>query len=90
MLKHAAVGEAFHSWVQKSGLDIPFYGPHCLRHSVAVRLLQKGTPLKVIGDVLGHGSVGSTWTYLRLATEDLREVPLPVPGRGRQAKERQR
>src|SRR6516164_7276724 len=50
----------------------------------------KGTPLKTIGDVLGHGSARSTSTYLRLATEDLREVPLPVPGRGRQAKERQR
>ena len=89
VLKHAAVGEAFHYWAQKSGLDIPFHGPPCLRHSLAVRLLQKGTTLKTIGDLLGHGSARSTSTYLRLATEDLREVPLPVPGRGQQAKERQ-
>jgi site-specific recombinase XerD len=61
-----------------------------LRHSVAVRLLKKGTPLKTIGDVLGHAFVGSTSNYLRLATEDLREVPLRVPGRERLAKERQR
>jgi len=89
-LRHAAIGEAFHFWAQKSGLNIPFHGPHCLRHSLAVRLLQKGTPLKIIGDILGHGSARSTSSYLRLATEDLREVPLPVPGRGRQAKEGQR
>jgi integrase/recombinase XerD len=76
--------------VRKNGLRIPFQGPHCLRHSLAVHLLQKGTPLKTIGDILGHRSAASTSTYLRLATDDLREVPLPVPGRERQAKEVQR
>jgi site-specific recombinase XerD len=54
-------------------------GPHALRHSRAVSLLRGGVPLKVIGDVLGHRSERSTATYLRLATEDLRRVALPVP-----------
>ena len=36
-------------------------------------------PLKTIGDVLGHRSPESTAVYLRLATEDLRSVALPVP-----------
>jgi len=35
--------------------------------------------MKTIGDVLGHRSPESTTTYLRLATEDLRTVALPVP-----------
>ena len=87
VLKPTAIQPAFLSLVQKSGLRIPFQGPHCLRHSLAVHLLRKGTPLKTIGDILGHRSAESTSTYLRLATEDLREVPLPVPGPGRQAKE---
>jgi integrase/recombinase XerD len=89
VLNSSAVNAAFRHQVQKSGLHIPFQGPHCLRHSLAVRLLQKGTPLKTISDILGHRSTQSTATYLRLATEDLREVPLPVPV-GQQAKERQR
>ncbi len=75
-----AVTAAFDSWARKSGLRIPFHGPHCLRHSLAVHLLKKRTPLKTIGDILGHRSPESTSTYLRLATEDLREAPLPVPG----------
>jgi integrase/recombinase XerD len=85
-LKPIAVTDAFDSWARKSGLSIPFHGPHCLRHSLAVHLLKKGTPLKTIGDILGHRPVESTSTYLRLATEDLRGVSLPVPGTKRHAK----
>jgi site-specific recombinase XerD len=87
MLKPTAITGAFQSLVRKSGLRIPFQGPHCLRHSLAVHLLRNGTSLKTIGDILGHRSAESTSTYLRLATGDLREVPLPVPGRECQAKE---
>ena len=87
MLKPTAIAEAFRSLVRKSGLDIPLQGPHCLRHSLATHLLKNGTPLKTIGDILGHHSPASTSTYLRLATEDLREVPLAVPGKECQAKE---
>lgn len=89
-LNPKAINSAFRSLVHNSGLQIPFQGPHCLRHSLAVHLLKNGTPLKTIGDILGHRSAESTSTYLRLATGELREVPLPVPGRGWQAKEVQR
>lgn len=81
LLKPTAVTEAFQALVRKSGLEIPFQGPHCLRHSFAVQLLKNGTPLKTIGDILGHRTAESTSVYLRLATGDLREVSLPVPGR---------
>ncbi len=87
VMKPTAIGEAFRSLVRKSGLDISLQGPHCLRHALATHLLKNGTSFKTIGDILGHRSPASTSTYLRLATGDLREVPLPVPGRGRQAKE---
>ncbi len=79
VLKPTAVTEAFQAWSRRSGLKIPFQGPHCLRHSYAVHLLRQGTPLKTIGDVLGHRSAESTCVYLRLAIEDLREVALPLP-----------
>ncbi len=82
LLKPTAITEAFQALVRKSGLELPFHGPHCLRHSVAVQLLKSGTPLKTIGDILGHRTAESTSVYLRLATGDLREVSLPVPGRG--------
>jgi integrase/recombinase XerD len=55
-------------------------GPHAFRHSRAVSLLRDGTPMKIIGDVLGHRSASSTSVYLKLATEDLRDVGLEIPG----------
>jgi site-specific recombinase XerD len=78
-LERTGVTDAFQSCVRKSGLPIPFQGPHCLRHSYAVYLLRQGTSIKVIGDVLGHRSFESTCVYLRLGIEDLRAVPLSLP-----------
>jgi len=90
VLKRKAITKAFARVIRQSNLSIPFQGAHCLRHSLAVYLLKSGTPLKTIGDILGHHSPVSTSTYLRLATGDLREVPLPVPGRKHDRKEGQR
>lgn len=78
-LKPTAVTEVFQGWVRRSGLPIPFQGPHCLRHSLALHLLRQGTSLKTIGDLLGHHSAESTCVYLRLHVEDLREVALDLP-----------
>lgn len=78
-LKPTAVTEVFQRQVRLSGLDIPYQGPHCLRHSYAVHLLRHGTSVKVIGDVLGHRNPESTCVYLRLATDDLRGVALELP-----------
>jgi site-specific recombinase XerD len=82
VLKPTAVTEVFQTRARRSGLAIPFQGAHCLRHSLAVQLLREGVSLKAIGDVLGHRTVESTCLYLRLATEDLRDVALSLPDSG--------
>lgn len=51
-------------------------GPHAFRHARAVSLLRAATPLKEIGDILGHRSPLSTMTYLKLAIDDLRSIAL--------------
>ncbi|MCP4967875.1 MAG: tyrosine-type recombinase/integrase [bacterium] len=78
-LKPTALTEVFQGCVRRSGLPIPFQGPHCLRHSLAVHLLRQGMPLKTIGDLLGHRSAEATCIYLRLHVEDLRDVALELP-----------
>jgi integrase/recombinase XerD len=89
LLKPTAVTEAFQAAARKSGLSISYQGPHCLRHAYALHLLKNGTPLKTIGDILGHRTAESTSMYLRLATGDLREVSLAVPaGRQRRKEEK--
>ena len=79
VLKPTAVTEAFQAWSKRSGLAIPFQGPHCVRHSYAVHLLRSGLSLKTIGDLLGHRTLESTCVYLRLAVDDLRDVALSLP-----------
>jgi site-specific recombinase XerD len=79
VLQSTAITEAFQAWSRRSGLKIPFQGVHCLRHSYALHLLRSGLSLKTIGDLLGHRSSESTCVYLRLATDDLREVALSFP-----------
>jgi len=79
VLMGSGVTNAFQAWARRSGLEIPFHGPHCLRHSYAVHLLRQGVSLKTIGDVLGHRSPESTCVYLRLSVEDLRGVALGLP-----------
>lgn len=78
-IERTAVTDAFQAWSRRSGLQIAFQGAHCLRHSYAVHLLRQGVPLKTIGDVLGHRSPEATRVYLRLSTDDLRDVALPLP-----------
>jgi site-specific recombinase XerD len=79
VLKPTAVTEAFQGWARRSRLPIPYQGPHCLRHSLAVHLLRRGTSIKTIGDLLGHRSSEATCVYLRLAVDDLRDAALEVP-----------
>ena len=90
ILKPTAVIEAFQAWSRRSGLEIPYKGAHCIRHSYALHLMRQGVALKTIGDLLGHRSPESTTAYLRLATEDLRRVALPMPVSTRVDKEEPR
>jgi integrase/recombinase XerD len=55
--------------------------PHILRHSVASQLLQEGTPLKEIADVLRHRSLNTSVIYVKVDTIRLSAVALPWPGR---------
>jgi len=54
-------------------------GPHTFRHARAVSLLRDAVPLTAVSDILGHRSTAHTRIYLKLATEDLRDVALDVP-----------
>ena len=41
------------------------HGMHSLRHTLATRLMEDGTPVEQIADILGHQSVASTGVYLK-------------------------
>jgi integrase len=51
-------------------------GLHSLRHTLASRLLEKGTPFTTIAEILGHTSLESTRIYAKADGEALRGVAL--------------
>jgi integrase/recombinase XerD len=73
------VSDALERRIRLSGLKLPSTGAHALRHSFAVHLLRQGVDTKTIGDTLGHRDIRSTYVYLRLGLEDLRECAMPMP-----------
>ena len=69
VVKHAAA----------AGLNAPYLGSHVLRHSNAARQVELGIRPQVLSDLLGHRDPESISAYVRIATETLRDVSLPVP-----------
>lgn len=74
-----SINSLFKRWVKKSALPLRAASPYGLRHGFAMRLLEQGVGMKAIGDLLGHHSIESTFVYLRLHTEALRDVALSLP-----------
>lgn len=55
-------------------------GFHCLRHSLAARLLSEETPLPIISSILGHRDKDSTKVYLSTDLAHLRSCALRLSG----------
>jgi integrase len=58
------------------------FSAHALRHTLACRLVENGSSLKEVADVLRHRSLNTTLIYAKLDTPKLSAVPLPWPGSG--------
>ena len=78
-MRHYGVCDVFYKRAAQSGLPLDGYSSYSLRHSFAMRLLQRGVGVKAIGDLLGHHSLEATCVYLRLDISTLRSVALPLP-----------
>jgi integrase len=56
------------------------HGMHSLRHTLATRLMEDGTPIEQIADILGHQSVKSTSVYLKSSLGLLAKCALDPDG----------
>jgi len=67
--------------IYKAGIDTKgrHHGSHCLRHSLATRMLEQGTTLPVISESLGHSNTQSTMVYLSVDIKSLLRCSLVVP-----------
>jgi len=64
---------------RRAGVTTGCLGSHVLRHSQATRQVELGTPLKIVGDILGHRDPEATSHYTRSAIRPLRDLALPLP-----------
>jgi integrase/recombinase XerD len=77
--KNANLFNIITKYTRLAGINIPRgkrHGIHSLRHSLAGALLENGTPLPVISEILGHVNSRSTEIYLQIGIGELRRCAL--------------
>jgi integrase len=67
--------------MRRSGIGAPretVKGMHSLRHTLARRLMENGTSLPMVAEIMGHSSYASTSPYLRIDIEGMRSCSLSL------------
>ena len=62
--------------LQKVGITKPVT-LHWLRHSYATHLLESGTDLRYIQELLGHSSSKTTEIYTHVSTKNIQQIKSP-------------
>jgi hypothetical protein len=75
-LHESSLQRQFHTAVRKA--NIPKKAScHSLRHSFATHLLQNGTEIRTLQDLMGHASVETTMIYLHVIRRPGADAPSP-------------
>ncbi len=72
----ASLQQVFENTLKKSNITKP-YTIHCLRHSFTTHLLENGTDLRYIQELLRHKSSKTTEIYTHVSKESLKNIKNP-------------
>ena len=76
-LHERSVQKIFERAYVKAGIE-KTVSVHTLRHSFATHLLERGTDLRYIQELLGHKSSKTTEIYTRVTTRDIGKIQSPL------------
>jgi integron integrase len=74
-----AVQKAIREAARRAGLTKPV-SPHTLRHSFATHLLESGSDIRTVQELLGHSDVSTTMIYTHVLNKPGLAVKSPVDG----------
>jgi site-specific recombinase XerD len=72
-----SVQNVFKSAMRKANINKEV-GIHGLRHSFATHLLENGTDISYIQQLLGHESIKTTMIYAKVAQKDVKKIKSPL------------
>jgi len=72
-----SVQKVFKTALRKAGINKQV-GIHSLRHSYATHLLEQGTDIRFIQELLGHNSIKTTLIYTNVTNKSLRNIISPL------------